>query len=191
MLQSLNNLMRRCRSYRRFNEQRAISREELTELIELARLAPSARNAQPLRYILSHSPETNERIFPLIAWAGYLKDWDGPTAGERPTGYIVVLRNEALSDGNTPFDAGLAVQSILLGAVEKGLGGCIIGAYSKPKLKEALSIAEGYEPLYIVALGEPSETIKIEPVKEGDIKYWRDENSIHHVPKRDISELIL
>ena len=190
MTQTLNDLARKCRSYRRFNEKRTISRDELTDLIALARLSPSARNGQPLRFILSTEKATNERIFPLIAWAGYLKDWDGPEAGERPTGYIVVLSSESLG-GHLLFDAGLAVQSILLGAVEKGLGGCIIGAYSKEKLKEAIAIPTGYEPLYIIALGEPTEEVVIEPLKDGDIKYWRDENSVHHVPKRDISELIL
>lgn len=188
---TLSDWMQKCRSYRRFNETRIVMKEELTELIGLARLAPSARNAQPLRYVLSFQPETNEQIFPLIAWAGYLKDWNGPEPGERPAAYIVVVRNNSDSECNVLFDAGLAVQAILLGAIEKGLGGCIIGAYPKAKLKKALSIPESYEPLYIIALGEPAEQIKIEAVKEGDIKYWRDEASIHHVPKRDTGDLIL
>ena len=187
----LNELMRKCRSYRRFNEQRAIMKDELIDLIGLARLAPSARNAQPLRYMLLCQPEVNAQIFPLIAWAGYLKDWDGPAPGERPTAYIVVLREAAASECNVLFDAGLAVQAILLGAVEKGLGGCIIGAYPKAKLKEILSISESYEPLYIIALGEPSEQVEIEPVVNGDIKYWRDEASVHHVPKRSVDNLIV
>ena len=191
MTQILHDLVRKCRSYRRFNENRVISRDELTDLVALARLSPSARNGQPLRFILSTEQATNECIFPLIAWAGYLKEWDGPESGERPTGYIVVVSNESASGGHLLFDAGLAVQSILLGAVEKGLGGCIIGAYSKEKLKKAIPIPAGYEPLYIIALGEPVEEVVIEPLKDGNIKYWRDENSVHHVPKRDISELIL
>ena len=187
----LHDLMRKCRSYRRFNERRAIVKEELVDLIGLARLAPSARNAQPLRYILSYQTKTNAQIFPLIAWAGYLKDWDGPEPGERPTAYIVVVRETPASECNILFDAGLAVQAILLGAVEKGLGGCIIGAYPKAKLKEVLAIPESYEPLYIIALGEPAEQVEIEPLVNGDIKYWRDEASVHHVPKRSVSDLIV
>ena len=191
MVQSLHDLVQKCRSYRRFNEKRLIVREELTSLVALARLAPSARNGQPLRFILSCEQTMNERIFPLLAWAGYLKEWDGPEPGERPAAYIVVVSREQTLGGHLLFDAGLAVQSILLGAVEKGLGGCIIGAYSKEKLKDAIQIPAGYEPLYVIALGEPSEEVMIESLKDGDIKYWRDENSVHHVPKRDVSELIL
>lgn len=187
----LKELMRRCRSYRRFNEKRTITKEELSELIKLAGLAPSARNAQPLRYMLSCDRVTNKAIFPLIAWAGYLKEWDGPEEGERPTGYIVVLKERDTSECSVLFDAGLAVESILLGAVEMGLGGCIIGAYPKAELKRVLSIPDSFDPLYIIALGEPSEKVVIEPVKNGDIKYWRDEESVHHVPKRDVSDLIL
>ena len=190
-METIKELMRKCRSYRRFNEKRSLTKDELWDLIALARLSPSARNAQPLRYILSCDEMTNKAVFPLIAWAGYLKDWDGPEAGERPTGYIVVLKERDVSECSVLFDAGLAVQAILLGAVERGLGGCVIGAYSKEKLRKVLSIPEAYDPLYIIALGEPSEKVVIEPLKDGDVKYWRDEESVHHVPKRDLSDLVL
>ncbi|KAB2953346.1 nitroreductase family protein [Heliorestis acidaminivorans] len=182
------------RSYRRFQENHVIERETLKELIDLARLSPSAANLQPLKYIISSNQEKNELIFPHLAWAGYLKEWIGPVEGERPSAYVIVLRDRQVTPKPFPVpldcDHGIAVQSILLGAVEKGLGGCIIGALQRDKLAEALAIPEQYEILLVIALGKPIEEIVIEPL-QGDIKYWRDDQKVHHVPKRNLKDIIL
>lgn len=188
---NIRTLLERNRSYRRFDPSVTISSEQLRRWTDLTRYAASARNMQPLRYVLSSEKELNDRIFPLTAWAGYLKDWPGPAEDERPAAYIIMCKETALADAHTLFDAGLAAQSILLGATEEGFGGCIIGAVNRSKLREVLNLPEAYEILYVIALGKPAETVVIEELADNDIKYWRDENSVHHVPKRKLNDLIL
>lgn len=187
----LKDLIRKNRSYRRFYEDYPISKKTLKELIELARLSASAANKQPLKFIISYELEKNEMIFPHTSWAGYIKDWPGPTEGERPSAYIIILGDTEIKD-SFGCDHGIAAQSILLGATEKGLGGCMIGSIDKDNLRNVLNIPECYEILLIIALGKPKEKVVIDYVAEnGDIKYWRDENDVHHVPKRTLEELIL
>lgn len=186
----IEELVRRNRSYRRFHENRSIDKETLQELINLARLSPSSANLQPLKYIISNTPEKNSLVFPCLAWAGYLKDWPGPQEGERPSAYIIILGDTEITK-NFGCDHGIAAQSILLGATEKGLNGCIVGSVQREKLSKSLNIPERYEILLVVALGIRKETAVIEEVRNNDIKYWRDEKGVHHVPKRSLPEIIL
>ena len=187
---NLKDLVRRNRSYRRFYQDISIPQYILEDLIDLARLSPSARNAQSLKYFISCDPDTNEKIFPHLSWAGYLKDWNGPVQGERPSAYIVVLNDSAISD-NYFCDDGIAIQSILLGAVEQGFGGCIIGSVERLKLQKALNLPEHLKIVEVIALGKPKEQVVIEDLKNGDIKYWRDDTQTHHVPKRPLEEIIV
>lgn len=185
------DLVLKNRSYRRFQEDDPINRDVLEELIELARTTPSAGNKQPLKYFLSSDRNTNGLIFPNLAWAGYLPEWPGPSEGERPSAYILMLGDTEISQGYN-FDNGIAAQTILLGATERGLGGCMILSFQREKIREALKIPARYEILLVIALGRPKETIVIEPVgSDGDIKYWRDSEQRHHVPKRSLKELII
>ncbi len=187
----LSDLVLRNRSYRRFYQEVTIDLETLKELVDLARLSASASNKQPLKYILSCDPERNGLIFPHLGWAGYLKDWPGPSEGERPSAYVIILGDKDIRQ-SFGCDHGIAAQSILLGATEKGFGGCMIGSVQKDGLREALGIAPQYEILLVIALGKPKETVVIEAVgPDGDIKYWRDDEGRHHVPKRSLDELIL
>ncbi|MFC2096662.1 nitroreductase family protein, partial [Bacteroidota bacterium] len=148
------------------------------------------RNLQPLKYYLSADVETNEKIFSTLAWAGYLKDWDGPEDGEKPAGYIVILGDTRLTK-NYYCDHGIVSQSMLLGAVEKGLGGCIFASIKRDKLMELLEIEDHFEVLLLIALGKPKEEVVIESVVEDNIKYYRDEKQIHHVPKRSLDDIII
>jgi nitroreductase len=187
----LADLVLKTRSCRRFKENRPISIDSLKELVDLGRLSASAANRQPLKYILSNDPKTNEKIFPCLSWAAYLKDWPGPSLGERPAAYIVILGDTSIA---TDFwcDHGISGQSILLGAREKGIAGCFIGAINMPKLREALTIDEKFKIMLVIALGEPAEEIVVENVgPDGDIRYWRNETGLHHVPKRPLDEIIL
>jgi nitroreductase len=187
----LKDLIRNNRSYRRFHEEAAVEIHTLRELVELARLTPSAGNRQPLKYVLSCTPSANELIFKHLTWAAYLKDWPGPAQGERPSAYILLLGDKAISD-TFGYDAGISAQTILLGAVEKGLGGCIIGFVSRDKLRAALDLPDSLEILLVLALGKPAEQIVIEPMgADGKIEYWRDGEGVHHVPKRALEDLIL
>ncbi len=187
----IDKLIRKNRSYRRFNQEKAISNDILKKLVNYARLSPSSANIQPLKYYLSNSASKNELIFPSLSWAGYLKDWHGPTKGERPSAYIIILGDTAIKK-NFSIDPGICAQSIMLGAVEEGLGGCMIGSIKKDVLRNNLSIPEQYEILLVLALGEPAEKVIIDEIEEnGSIKYWRDDNIAHHVPKRKLNNIIM
>lgn len=187
----LKNLVRTNRSYRRFDHSAAVSMQTLEDLVELARLCPSAANKQPLRFILCSSPQENERIFPCLKWAAYLTDWKGPAANERPSAYIVVV-NAVENWDMAQIDAGIMAQTMLLGAVEKGLGGCIIASVDRKKLGEIFALQEGIEIMLVLALGKPVEDVRIVDLPaDGSIKYYRDEAQVHYVPKRGMAELIL
>jgi len=187
----LKDLILNNRSYRRFFENEIITTEQLKQMIDNARLSPSGRNIQSLKYILSSDPAMNEQIFDCLAWAGYLKDWSGPEKGERPSAYIIMVNDKNISEGYL-WDHGIAVQSILLTATEQGFGGCIIASVNKEKLRSVLEIHQQFEIIQAIALGKPKETVVIEELpSNGDVKYWRDENAVHHVPKRRLEDIIL
>lgn len=187
----IKDLVVKTRSYRRFDQDFEVELETLKELIDLARLSGSAANLQPLKYVLSCEPEKNAKIFPTLAWAGYLRDWKGPEEGERPSAYIIILGDTKIK-GTFSCDYGIASQSILLGATEKSLGGCMIGSIQRTKLRELLDIPEQYEILLVLALGKPAEKVVLETVgDDGKIEYWRDNEDVHHVPKRPLDELIV
>ena len=188
---NIHELVLKNRSYRRFHQDLPVEHETLRQLVDLARLSASGSNAQSLKFILCSDPETNDSVFPHLAWAGYLRDWDGPAEGERPSAYIIILGDKSIRD-SFGCDHGIAAQSILLGAVERGLGGCMIGSIKKSGLQDALGIPGHFEILLVLALGKPKEKVEIEEVGvDGDIKYWRDDKGIHHVPKRSLDELII
>ncbi|MEA3350728.1 MAG: nitroreductase family protein [Chloroflexota bacterium] len=188
---NIRNLIIKNRSYRRFYQDYTIDRNTLRALVDLARHSASSANLQPLKFFLSASREMNATIFSSLGWAGYLKDWPGPEQGERPSAYIVVLGDKRIR-ASFGCDHGIAAQSILLGATEKGLGGCIFGSIRREKLQRDFDIPEHYQILLVIALGKPKETVVIDSLgADGDIKYWRDENSVHHVPKRSVDELII
>jgi nitroreductase len=185
------DLIIRNRSYRRFLQEKEVPLEVLRELVDLARLTPSASNLQPLKYIISCKASSNNRIFETLAWAGYITEWSGPVEGERPAAYIIILWDQSISQ-KLDCDHGIVAQSIMLGAVEKQLGGCIIGSIQRDKLGKILKIPDQYKIMLVLALGYPKENVKIEPLPESrSIHYWRDEKQVHHVPKRDLKDLIL
>jgi len=186
----VRELIVKSRSIRRFDQSFRLDRKDLEELVDLARLSPSAANLQPLKFYLSWEPEENSLIFPCLAWAGYLKDWPGPVEGERPCAYIVILGDTSIAS-TFDIDSGIAGQSILLGVAEKGWGGCMMGAIQREELRKDLSIPERYEILLVLALGRPAEQVRLEEVAEGgNIHYWRDSQGVHHVPKRSLKDVL-
>lgn len=186
----LKDLVLKTRSYRRFDESHPITYQTLRNLVGFARLSASGANRQPLKFMICNTPEDCARVFPSILWAAYLKDWDGPEAGERPTGYIIVLGDKDIAEG-FGVDHGIAAQSIMLGATEAGLGGCMIASIRRDQLRNEFSIPERFDILLILAIGKPVENVVIDDMKNGDVKYWRDEDRNHHVPKRPLDELIV
>lgn len=187
----LKDLIIKNRSYRRFDTSAHISMQELNEMVEAARFSPYGTNIQSTKYILVNDQQVCNTITKNCLWAGYLTDWDGPAENERPTAYIVFLYDKTLQK-ESAHSEGIAAQSILLSAVEMGYGGCIIGSCKRPILLEALDIdKERFDIAFVIALGKPTEEVILEDAIDGNIKYYRDENDCHHVPKRSLDELII
>jgi nitroreductase len=187
---NLKELISETRSYRRFDESYRIESKTLESFIDLARLSASGANRQPLKYLYLNSAEDCEKIFPSLAWAAYLKDWPGPDRGERPSAYIIILGDKSISE-TFGVDHGIAAQSIMLGATNAGLGGCMIGSIKRDELRNTLSLPDIYDILLVLALGKPVENVIIEDISNDDVKYWRDKDKNHHVPKRSLRELII
>ncbi len=187
----IRDLILKNRSYRRFYEDFLVEKKTLKELVDLARLSASAANLQPLKYILSCEPRKNALVFSHLKWAGYLKDWPGPREDERPSAYIIILGDTGISK-SFDCDHGIAAMGILLAATEKGLGGCMIGSIDREGLRKTLQIRSSYEILLVLALGKPKERVVIETSRDNsDIKYWRDKDRKHHVPKRKLDDIII
>ena len=181
----LRDLILKNRSYRRFHQDAPVAMETLRELIDLARLSASGGNRQGLKFALCCDPETNSRIFPLIGLAG------NPTAEEAPTAYVVILGDTEIGKG-FGVDPGIAAQSILLGATEKGLGGCMVGIVDRDKLRGVLSIPERYDILLLLIVGKPTEQPVIVAVPEdGEVHGYWDDAGVRQVPKRSLDELII
>ena len=176
------------RSYRSFDESVGIDAETLKYFVSCARLAPSAANRQPLKYFLSCDSKTNALIQARTRWAAKLPAWKLPPEGHRPTAFIVICTDVRISE-KADRDVGIAAQTILLAAASKGLGGCMIGAFD-PAVAGDLKLDARYVPALIVALGKPDETVITEDAN-GSVDYYRDENGVHHVPKRPLNELII
>ena len=188
---SFRDLVTRSRSIRRFDEQFEVAGSVLAELVELTCFTPSAANRQPLKYLAVTGSDATEKVFPCLSWAGYLPEWPGPEPGERPSAFLVMLcRKEAVA--GAACDSGIAAQTIMLGAAEKGLGCCIIGAFERDRLMSGLDIPDSWTILLVIAIGKPVETVVIDLIDEpGDIRYWRDRYGLHHVPKRKVDDVLV
>jgi nitroreductase len=179
------------RAYRRFDETRAISKQDILDILECARRVASGANLQPLRYHISYTEEENAAVFGTLKWAAYLEDWEGPEEGERPTAYITILRDTEVKNSTAFTDAGIALQTILLAAVEKGYGGCNLAAIDTEALRKIISVDDRYEIMFVTALGVPVEEVVLEELKPGgDIKYYR-RGKVHYVPKRRLEDILL
>lgn len=190
----MQEIIAKTRTFRRFIQKERISLTTLEELIDLARLGGSARNGQPWQYMMINTPELCAKVFPFLGWAGYLTDWKGPVEGERPSAYILCLLNKQRlkgSESEAQFDLGVATQNLLLGAMEKRIGGCRIGAFN-PQLASLFDMPDHLQLSLVVALGKPRETVILEECKnDEDIRYWRDEHGVHHVPKRTLESCLV
>lgn len=182
-------LLKKNRSYRRFDVTREISRELLISFVESARYTASAANLQRLRFTVVNEKNACDDIFSSLKFAGYLKEWKGPSETERPAAYIIVSSKSDL-DALLAIDLGISAEAILLTAAEVGVGGCMFRSYNAEKIKEHIPEKE-QNPCLVIALGYPVENVYITDAKNGDIKYYRDEQDNHAVPKLSLEELIL
>lgn len=188
---SFADLVRKSRSIRRFAQSERIPEATLRELVDLARLSPTGGNGQSLKFMIVSDEDDCAGLFPHVAWAGALKDWPGPSEGERPAAWIIILLDKDIAQG-AGVNHGIAAQSIALGACEKGIGCCMIGSIKRPAVRELFNIPERFDVLLILALGKPAERVVIDPLgADGATAYWRDEQGVHHVPKRSLDDLIV
>lgn len=176
------------RTIRRFS-QKKISVDLLKELVDYARVAPMGNNLQSLEYFIVVDKNQRETIFPLLRWAGSLpEEMRTPEEGRRPMAYIIVLVNTEIK--KKPFyDVGAAVENILLGATDKGLGACWMGSVEREDLRSLLNIPDNYDISHVISLGYPDETSTIEPYND-TFKYWKDDNGQMHVPKKSLDDII-
>ncbi len=184
-------LVLKTRSCRRFDSTVAVTPAVVRDLVDVVRHVPSAANRQPLRYVASCGPAMNAKIFATLSWAGALPDWPGPAERERPTAYVVILHDRDVCEP-APHDAGIAAHTLLLAAVSMGLAGCMFGAIQRPALHEILQLPDNLEIVLVVAIGAPVEKIVLEEAGPGgSLKYYRDRDGTHHVPKRRLEDVLL
>jgi nitroreductase len=185
-----SELVRQARSTRRFDASQPIPTETVRQLVDIARVCPSGANLQPLRYRMVTEASECEAVFPFTAWAGALADWPGPDVKERPTAYIVAC--SSAGQPSPDVDLGIACQTIQLAASSMGYGGCMLGAIRREQIHAVLHLPEDMAVRLLVALGKPAETIVLEEVGEnGDTRYWRTPDEVHHVPKRSLGDVLL
>lgn len=188
----IEELVRKNRSYRGYDETYLVSKEQLLDMVECARIAPSTVNKQPLKYYIAYKKEIVDKIQPLTHWAKALTR-EVPYKGHCPTAFIVICQDMEISPIVEGFlkDVGIVAQTILLRATEMKLGGCMIGSFDKAKLHDCLNLSNDIQPLLVLAIGKPDEKIVLEEVDVGDsTMYYRDDKDVHHVPKRKLKDIV-
>ena len=188
----LKDLLLNCRSYRRFHQAVSIPTEDLKDMVDNTRLTASASNAQALKFKIVNTPAECAKVFSTVKWAGALTDWDGPAEGERPSAYIIIACDLSLGR-NKQWDDGIAAQTIMLSAVEKGYGGCMIGSFNRSELAQAMDLdPQSYSLDLVLALGKPAETVVLAPLNaDGSTTYYRDKAQVHYVPKRCLEDILI
>lgn len=188
---SFKELVIQNRSYRRFDANYHIDKRVLLDILDTARLTASVMNRQGIRFAFCHTVELNSKVYDTLGWAALYKDWFGPIEKERPTAYIVMLRDNAIAN-KIHFDDGIIAQTITLAAAEKGLGCCIFQNCKWNTVFAALGIdKQRYTFSCTIALGRAIEKVELEVMENNAVQYWRDAEQVHHVPKRKLSDLII
>lgn len=187
----LLDLLVKARSYRNFDPAVTYTAEDMTQLINLCRFAPSSVNRQPIRFAYAFKKEDCTRIFPHLGWAAMIKENKPPSPGNEPTAYILLCYDTKLTQNSPDADIGIYAQTIVLGAMEKGIGACMIGSINKAALAGIFALPEHIAPRLVIALGAPNEKIVITQAKNGETKYYRDSENTHYVPKLPLAEILL
>ena len=176
------------RSIRRFKRDK-VKREIIVDLADYGRLAPSTINLQPLEFLVVDEDGAVDKMFSAIKLGGLLPEDQKPKFEERPQAYIIILANTDIMKSMYERDVGASAENILLGAVAHGLGGVLIWSIDRDKIRDFFTIPENYAIDCAVALGHPAEVIKVIEAKE-DVRYYRDDDSIHVVPKRPLKGML-
>ncbi len=189
----LKDLIKASRSYRSFDPSVKLSREQLAELVDHARLSPSSINLQMLKFRLVTDEAECAVLLPLTRWAGKIKDRKLPPDGHAPVAYIVICADtDVISTAETfQRDVGICAQSIMLAAAEAGFGGCMIGSFSATETSALLALPKNLSPQLVLALGKPDERVELTAAApDGSVTYYR-EGDVHYVQKRALEDLIV
>jgi nitroreductase len=170
-------------------KQDKIPKRVLEKLINAARLAPSGANLQPLEYIIVNDENKLNEVFENVKWAGYIAPKGNPKEGERPTAYIIVLVDKNNNTTTASYDVGAAVENILLTAWEEGIGSCWMGSINRDNLRKIFNVPNDFTIDSVIALGYKGESPVVEEYK-GSVKYWKDDNNVLHVPKRNLKDIL-
>ncbi len=185
--QSLERLLRRNRSHRGYDTRFIVREDQLRRIIAVNTLTPSARNRQVLRFRPVLSDEA-PAVLPHLRMGGALPELRLPAPGTEPNAFIVVC-STAEESREVSIDLGIAVQSMLLQAVEIGLNGLCIGAFDREAVRRALHLP--LEPLLVVAIGKGAERIELTTVDADAERAYYRRDGIHYVPKLRTEDLIL
>ncbi|MGD1010591.1 MAG: nitroreductase family protein [Candidatus Aminicenantales bacterium] len=176
------------RSIRQFRPE-PVARELLERLVDLARLAPSAANLQPLEFILVDDKGLCAEIFACLKWAAYIAPEGNPKPGNEPVAYVVTLVNSLIREKMYEYDVGAAMENMVLAALGEGVGSCWLLSIDRDRLKRILGIPDGYRIDSVLALGYPAEDPAVEDLEDSQ-KYWKDAAGRLHVPKRTLASVL-
>ena len=183
---SLISLLAKNRSTRGFDTTFKVRKDQLVALVEAARLAPSARNQQVLRFRLVTAEEA-QFVLPHIGLGGALPELHLPLPNTEPNAFVVICTTK---EGRyVDMDLGIAAQTMLLRAVEMGLNGVCIAAFNPEAISANLKLP--YPPQLILAIGRSAERIEVVDIAENEsTTYFRKENT-HFVPKLRTEDLTI
>lgn len=187
--QSLNELVHKTRCTRRFKQNVKISKKELEEIVDLTRITSSAKNMQPLKYVIVTDEKLVDTLSKTAKWAAHLTSWN-QSETEQPSAFIIMV-NDTTIDGFAMVDAGICLQTIMLGARAKGYAGCAMASIDKEICKKEFSLNDMCEPILGIALGVEDETVHLVDVKNNDTNYYRNDKDEHCVPKRTLDEVLI
>ena len=131
---------------------RPVEKEKLENILEAARLAPSASNRQEWRFIVVQDKDKRGLLMQAAK--------NQPFVGEAPVVIACCAKtdNHVMSCGQLsyPIDVAIAMEHMALKATGEGLGTCWVGAFYEDKVKEALGIPGDIRVVELLALGYPA-----------------------------------
>lgn len=189
---NLEKLLEWRRSYRKFDEERELTKEDIDGILSSIKFASCANNRQFLRFISVESKEKVLDIFDNTRWAASLPNDAGrPKEGERPVYFIAILSDKEKKLKFDGVDQGLVISNLTLAAAERGIGSCIIGSVLDDKMREILSYDDRYTCSLVVAFGYPKIDSSIKEINlEEDQSYYLDENGNYVVPKYKLDDIV-
>ena len=188
----IHDIVREARSVRSFDMLRRIDREVLISFVDTLRLTPASCNLQALKYLIVSEPQECAFVRSHTRWASLLPDYNGPDSDHSPTAYMIICHDTDITRNETMYlkDVGIAAQTVNLLAREQGIGCCMIGSFDIDAVAKHYGLGDNIKPKLTLALGYPDEAPVIED-EQGSVAYYRDENNVHHVPKRKTKDLII